>query len=125
MKEIAGACSILAYRDTPTTNPVGDTSSLRNDEGANLCDSYIEEEDVTKQEFELALDGHRLWVREDWSSGPRWYLLRRNGRTKLWVRSPERWEIPVKYKLKECMKVNEKTLPGAQMWLRIGEAKVA
>ena len=80
---------------------------------------------MTRLEFEQALDTHRLWIREDWSSGPRWYLLRRNGRTKLWARSPHRWEIPVKYKLKECMKVSDKTLLDTMMWLRIGEAKVA
>jgi hypothetical protein len=64
---------------------------------------------MTREQFEQALDGHRLWIRENWKGGPRWYLVRRNGRTKTWLKksNAHRWEVPIKYKLNACLSVGD------------------
>lgn len=62
---------------------------------------------TTFEEFQQALDGHRLWIVENWKGGPRWYLVRRNGATKRWLKksNSHRWEIPIKYKLNVCLRI--------------------
>jgi hypothetical protein len=63
---------------------------------------------MTREEFETALDAHRLWIQE-WPNGKcRWYLVRRNGRTRTWKKDAARWEIPIKWKFRSTGRVNEK-----------------
>lgn len=50
-------------------------------------------ENPTLEEIEYALDHSMLWVHM--TRGRHW-LCRRNGRTKRWVRDPERFELPLK-----------------------------
>ncbi len=51
----------------------------------------------TLNDISKALDGGTLYIA---MSTGRWWRLRRNGRTKLWVRRPDEWAIPVKYGMK-------------------------
>lgn len=61
-------------------------------------------------EFETALDERRLWIKEHQNGNPKYYLVRRNGRTKLWrkVENEHRWEIPIKWKLNNTARISEK-----------------
>jgi hypothetical protein len=62
---------------------------------------------MTREQFEQALDQRRLWLKENWHNGPRWYLVRRNGRTKTWAKDRGRWEVPIKWKLRETLRVGD------------------
>ena len=46
--------------------------------------------------------------------------IRVNGKTKLWVRTPERIQVPVKYGLKDCFYITENNLNN--FFLTIDEA---
>lgn len=46
-------------------------------------------------DIEQALDNGRLWVAVK-GAKTGWWLARRNGMTKLWKRSPNRFRIPLK-----------------------------
>ncbi len=61
---------------------------------------------MTREEFEQALDERRLWIMEYQRTGQKNFLVRRNGQTKTWKKQPERWEIPIKWKLKDTARVN-------------------
>jgi len=63
---------------------------------------------MTQQEAENALDSGRLWCMVSWSyTNPRYWLCRRNGPTKTWVREPKRFRIPVKAGLRVHSYVTE------------------
>lgn len=53
----------------------------------------------TLEEIEAALDSGNL---EIGMKNGRWWTARRNGKTKRWVRHPERFRIPFKVGLKTC-----------------------
>lgn len=53
---------------------------------------------------EIALDEDNLWAL---MQNGRYWKLRRNGQTKLWKRSPERFSIPVKAGLKSYGRIEE------------------
>jgi len=53
---------------------------------------------MTKNELEKALDSGTLWAK---MGNGRWWKVRRNGRTQVWVRKPA-WRIPVKAGLRAC-----------------------
>jgi hypothetical protein len=63
---------------------------------------------MTREEFEKALDEHRLWIIEYGGKGQRNYLVRRNGATKTWKKDPTRWEVPVKWKFNNTARVSDK-----------------
>jgi hypothetical protein len=63
---------------------------------------------MTRQEFETALDEHRLWIGEYIMKSQRWYLVRRNGRTKTWKTRPDRWEVPIAWKYRNTARIDEK-----------------
>jgi hypothetical protein len=50
---------------------------------------------MTLNQIETALDAGRLEIAGGMPN--KWYRCRRNGRTRKWKRSPDRWEIPIKY----------------------------
>lgn len=79
---------------------------------------------VTREEFKAALDEHKLWVKENWNDGPRWYLARRNGRTKTWSRDKKRWRTPIKWKLKTCFSISDTNIEEMSQYFRIGYANV-
>lgn len=60
---------------------------------------------MTREQFEAALDGGTLETRILQRGGPRWYRVRRNGRTQTWKRSPSRFEIPIKFRYRDTMRV--------------------
>ena len=60
----------------------------------------------TLGEIETALRDARLLVQ--YVNGKR-YTARRNGRTKLWVRSPNQFAIPIKWCLRECGTITERS----------------
>lgn len=78
---------------------------------------------MTRTEFEAALDGHILWVKENWQEGPRWYMVRRNGKTKTWARDKNRWKIPVKWKLKQCFTIGDHNLEELSEYFRSSLSK--
>lgn len=49
---------------------------------------------VDRHDLEKALDAGKLYI--NIYGGPKWWLVRRNGRTQLWKRTPDRFRIPVK-----------------------------
>lgn len=63
---------------------------------------------MTREEFETALDEHRLWIVEYQVQGRKNFLVRRNGRTKTWAKDASRFEIPIKWKLRNTARINEK-----------------
>lgn len=69
----------------------------------------------TFEDFQAALDAKRLWIKEEWNKGPRWYLVRRNGMTKRWLgkKNSHRWEIPIKWKLDTCKRIGDYNF---EMW---------
>jgi hypothetical protein len=71
---------------------------------------------MTQEEFEAALDGRRLWIREWEGLRARWYLVRRNGVTKTWKKDGSKWTVPIKWKLKSTARVTEKT--GLDDWFK-------
>lgn len=52
---------------------------------------------MTREEIEKALDEGRLWMQV---RGGRWWICRRNGKTRTWKRTVFRFEIPIKAGLK-------------------------
>lgn len=76
---------------------------------------------MTREQFETALDAGTLQTKIIARKGVKWYTCRRNGRTKTWKTQPERFEIPVKFRLKDCMRVLSKSFyTGAiDEWFRI------
>lgn len=77
---------------------------------------------MTREQFETALDAGTL---ETLIRGrePKWYRVRRNGQTKTWKRDPERFEIPVKFRFKDCMRVKSEHFHDHTVneWFRIRE----
>jgi hypothetical protein len=49
-------------------------------------------------ELEAALDVGRLHVRMNHGA---WWIVRRNGKTRRWARTPERWRVPIRVGLHE------------------------
>lgn len=62
---------------------------------------------MTRQEIETALDSHVLQAR---APNGKWYDVRRNGRTKLWKREPDRFSIPVKCGLRDCWRIENEVM---------------
>ena len=80
---------------------------------------------MTREAFEAALDTGQLWTRVQSRDGNKWYLCRRNGRTRTWKREPDRFSIPVKFRFRDTMRV-EFQYPGnttVDSWFYIGEDK--
>lgn len=73
---------------------------------------------MDRQTVETALDGGCLWAKM--TSG-RYWRARRNGKTQLWKRSPDRFRIPFKIGLKECGQLTEDTNPEHFLILPYGE----
>jgi hypothetical protein len=74
---------------------------------------------IDQFEIEAALDEGRLYLA---MSNGSWYILRRNGRTKTWRRSAERFYIPVKWGMYGYGVIDE-GMPKAN--LRIAESRSA
>jgi hypothetical protein len=49
-------------------------------------------------ELEAALDVGRLHVRMNHGA---WWIVRRGGKTRRWVRDPQRWRVPIRVGLRE------------------------
>jgi hypothetical protein len=79
---------------------------------------------MTREEFETALDERRLWIVEYQVQGRRNYLVRRNGRTKTWKTDPNRFEIPIKWKLRNTARINEKVELNAWFVTQPGPSKL-
>jgi len=62
---------------------------------------------MTREAFETALNHGLLETCELWPKGWRWFRCRRNGATRTWKRSPERFEIPIKYKFNNYWRVTD------------------
>jgi hypothetical protein len=72
----------------------------------------------TLAEIEQALDSHTLFT----AMAPgKWWLLRRNGATKRWKRSPERFTIPIKFGFRGAGAIMETT--DKQLYLRIAASR--
>lgn len=63
---------------------------------------------TTLQEIENALDHGALFAS---MTGGKWWLARRNGKTKLWKREPARFRIPFKVGFKQQDSLTERDLP--------------
>lgn len=76
---------------------------------------------MTREAFEAALDAGHLWTAIR-GYDTRWYRCRRNGRTRTWKRDPSRFLIPVKFRLKDCMRVQDHdfTMGVVDKWFHIG-----
>ena len=61
---------------------------------------------MQRTEIETALDTHSLWV--EMPHGKEW-RVRRNGQTKLWKRTPDKFIIPVKAGFRSCGRITEDT----------------
>jgi hypothetical protein len=59
---------------------------------------------MTREAFEAALDHAQLWTKV----GSKWYLVRRNGRTRLWKSDPGRFLIPVKFRFRDTARVESR-----------------
>lgn len=66
----------------------------------------------TRQEIERALDSSQLWVAIN--NGSYW-VARRNGATRLWVKSPWRFRIPFKYGLRGYGQIDQDNLQSTEM----------
>lgn len=60
---------------------------------------------IKREQFEAWLDAGQLQTRIQGAKEDKWYDCRRNGATKTWKREPERFEIPVKFRFKDTMRV--------------------
>ena len=76
---------------------------------------------MTREAFEAALDAGRLETLMLTRTGEKWYLCRRNGRTQTWKRDSSRFEIPVKFRLRDCIRVKDKHFNNGDVdyWFRI------
>lgn len=78
---------------------------------------------MTREAFEAALDSGRLQTKErDYALGvDHWYFCRRNGRTRTWKLDPARFEIPIKYKFRETLRVTADSFNNGVVdhWFRI------
>jgi hypothetical protein len=81
---------------------------------------------VTREAFEAALDSGLLQTKIVRREGERWYDCRRNGRTQTWKRDPARFEIPLKFRFKDHIRVkSEHFNSGAiDQWFRIRSQNV-
>lgn len=66
---------------------------------------------ITKQDAMTCQMFYHVTLRNSDGSALR---ARRNGKTKIWKRSPERFQVPVKYGLRECFYITEDS---AYEWL--------
>lgn len=73
-----------------------------------------------RSHFETALDEERAWTQ---MTNGAWLRLRRNGQTRLWRRSPDRFLIPVKAGMKSCGHCTDRNLHGGA-WRVTEEASV-
>lgn len=62
---------------------------------------------MTLSDLETALDMGHLWAK---TAKDRWWLCRRNGKTKLWKRTPDRFELPFKAGFRSCGRIDNKLL---------------
>jgi hypothetical protein len=76
---------------------------------------------MTRTAFEGALDSASLWTRIRTHKGDRWYVCRRNGSTRVWKRDPDRFEVPVKFRLRDCIRVTSIHFNSGEVdqWFRI------
>jgi hypothetical protein len=76
---------------------------------------------MTRAAFEAALDSGLLQTVIQRANEERWYTVRRNGRTQTWKRDPARFEIPIKYRLRDCVRVTDKHFNNGAVdqWFRI------
>lgn len=82
---------------------------------------------MNRATFETALDAGNLQTRVILRDGDRWYDCRRNGRTQTWKRDPARFEIPVKFRLKDTMRVTSDHFNRGEVdrWFRVRPLEVA
>lgn len=64
---------------------------------------------MTREQIENALDSGRLLIH---TYSGKWYKTRRNGRTRTWKRSPQKFCIPIKFAFNACVTIDE-TYPTA------------
>jgi hypothetical protein len=76
---------------------------------------------MTRIEFETALDAGKLETRISTREGDKWYLVRRNGRTQTWKRDTRRFEIPIKFRFRDTMRVKSRFFASGEIneWFRI------
>lgn len=76
---------------------------------------------MTREAFEAALDAGHLLTKVIDRRGDRWYTCRRNGRTRSWKRDPSRFEIPVKFRLRDYITVRSEHFYNGEVdrWFRI------
>lgn len=60
---------------------------------------------ITREQFEAWLDAGQLQTCIQYAKEVKWYDCRRNGATQTWKRDPQRFEIPVKFRLRDTMRV--------------------
>lgn len=76
---------------------------------------------MTRETFEAALDEGRLFTKIIWLRGePKWYLCRRNGKTRTWKSDPARFEIPIKFRLRDFMVIRAENFNRGEVdeWFR-------
>lgn len=81
---------------------------------------------MTRAAFEAALDSGLLQTKiYTQRNGDRWYDCRRNGRTQTWKRDPARFEIPIKYRLRDSIRVTDMHFNNGSVdaWFRIKESQ--
>lgn len=76
---------------------------------------------MTREAFEAALDAGLLQTKILYRDGEKWYTCRRNGRTRVWKRDPSRFEIPVKFRFRDTMRVTSNHFYSGEVdrWFRI------
>lgn len=76
---------------------------------------------MTREAFETALDAGQLQTAIVRREGTEWYTCRRNGRTQTWKRDLARFEIPIKYRWRDTMRVKSDHFYNGEIdkWFRI------
>jgi len=76
---------------------------------------------VTRDAFENALDAGQLQTLIIYREGEKWYTCRRNGKTKTWKRDGSRWEIPIKFRWRDTLRVESKHFYNGEVdkWFRV------
>jgi len=78
---------------------------------------------MTRSAFEAALDAGQLQTAIVYREGTKWYNCRRNGRTQMWKRDSSRFEIPIKFRLRDTMRVRSEHFNNGEIdrWFRINK----
>ncbi len=74
---------------------------------------------IDKADYEQALDAGKLYAK---ATAGAWWLARRNGRTKLWKRTPDKYRIPIKTGLRQHQEITH--LSNVENF-RIADSRVA